>query len=127
MRHELFQGEHSFCLVDLKPNPSEEYLTNDADALAYFQRTFESGIELGRNRYHLFGSSNSQLQEHSFWFIKASTLDEIDQKRSQLGELSRIDNLGTYAARLGLWFSTTSPTGVSEYEYFSKKLFCFLF
>ena len=121
MRHELFQGEHTFCLVDLIPDPSEQYLSSDPNALAYFQGTFESGIELGRNRYHLFGSSNSQLKEHSFWFIKASTFDEIDQKRLQLGELNRIKNLGTYVARLGLWFSTTSPTGVSEYEYFKEN------
>jgi hypothetical protein len=125
MRHELFQGEHNFCLVDLIPDPPEKYLTNDADALEYFQKVFKTGIELGRNRYHLFGSSSSQLKEHSFWFIKASTLDEIDQKRSELGQLDRIDNLGTYAARLGLWFSTTSPTNVSKYGSMNEEIYFF--
>jgi hypothetical protein len=116
MRHESFQGENNFCLVYLKPDPPEIYLTNDSDALAYFQKIFESGIELGRNRFHLFGSSNSQLKEHSFWFIRALTLDDIDRKRLELGELNKIDNLGTYAARLGLWFSTSSPTDVRKYN-----------
>ncbi len=116
MRHESFQGENNFCLVYLKPDPPEIYLTSDIDALVYFQKIFETGIEIVRNRYHLFGSSNSQLKEHSFWFIKASTLEDIDQKRLQLGQLDKIENLGTYVARLGLWFSETSSTGVSKYD-----------
>ena len=114
MRHKLLQGENNFCLVNLLPDPSEIYLTNDSNALAYFQKIFESGIQFGNTCYHLFGSSNSQLKEHSFWFIKAATLDEIDQKRLQLGHLESITNLGTYVARLGLWFSASLPTDVSE-------------
>jgi hypothetical protein len=116
MRLESLQGENNFCLVYLKPDPPEMYLTSDTDALAYFQKIFENGIEVGRYRYHLFGASNSQLKYHSFWFIKASTLNDIDQKRLQLGRLDKITNLGTYAARLGLWFSETSSTGVRKYD-----------
>jgi hypothetical protein len=116
MRLESFQGENNFCLVYLKADPPEIYLTNDIDALAYIKKIFQTGIEFAGNRYHLFGSSNSQLKDHSFWFIKASTLNDIDQKRLQLGQLDKIPNLGTYVARLGLWFSETSPTGVSKYD-----------
>lgn len=116
IRYESFQGENNFCLVYLKPDTPEIYLTNDIDALTYFQKIFETGIEIGRNRYHLFGASNSQLKDHSFWFIKASTLNDIDQKRLQLGRLDKITNVGTYAARLGLWFSETSSTNVRKYD-----------
>lgn len=113
MRLESFQDENNFCLVSLEPDPLEKYLPNDNDALEYFRKVFRKGIELGRNRYHLFGSSNSQLKDHSFWFIKASSLDDIEQKRLQLGQLNEITNLGKYVARLGLWFSKTSSTNVS--------------
>lgn len=127
MRYKLFQDENNFCLVNLKPDPSDEYLTSDKNALAYFQNIFETGIELGRNRYHLFGSSNSQLKEHSFWFIKASSLEDIDQKRLQLGRFNEITNLGTYVARLGLWFSTSSPTNVRVNIIILRKILFVLF
>ena len=128
MRHPSFRGAKNFCLVVLKPDPTEKYLTNNFNALKYFRGIFEGGIEIGGKRFHLFGSSSSQLRKrfylfgesnsqltgHSFWFIQAATLEEIGEKRALLGRLDRIDNLGTYAARLGLWFSTCSPTGVSQ-------------
>lgn len=116
MRFESFRGENNFCQVNLIPDPSDQYLTNDPKALEYFYQIFVNGIEIGRDRFHLLGSSNSQIKEHSFWFTKAQTLNEINQKRLQLGRFDRIDNLGTYAARLGLWFSSSSPSGVSEYQ-----------
>ncbi|CAF2924367.1 unnamed protein product [Rotaria sp. Silwood2] len=112
MRHESFQSENNFCLVYLKSDPSDKYLNDNTDVLAYFQTIFECGIVFGGNHYHLFGSSNSQLKEHSFWFIKASTLDDIDQKRLQLGQLNQIENLSTYITGLDLWFSRSSSTGI---------------
>lgn len=125
IRHESFQGENNFCLVYLKADPPEIYLSDNPDALAYFEKIFESGIEFGRNCYHLFGASNSQLKEHSFWFIRASSLDDIEQKRLKLGQLNQINNLGTYVARLGLWFSKSFPTGVSYNIIKSKRIFSF--
>ena len=132
MRHESFDGANDFCLVDLQADPLEKYLPNDSNALKYFRSVFESGIDIGRKRFYPFGSSSSQLRKHlqlfgtstpqssrhSFWFVRASSLDEIDGKRRQLGRLDQIDNLGTYAARLGLWFSTCFPTGV-------RKMLCY--
>ena len=114
MRHSSFHNENNFCIVNLKPDPSEDYLNMNGDILTYFQNLLESGIDFGGNRYHLFGSSNSQLKDHSFWFIKALTLDDINKKRLKLGRLNLIENLGTYVARLGLWFSKSSPTSVSH-------------
>lgn len=115
MRFEAFRGENNFCLVKLISDPSDKFLTNDSNALSYFSKIFTEGFEIGRDRFHLFGSSNSQIKAHSYWFIKAQTLDEINEKRLQLGRFDRIDNLGTYVARLGLWFSSSLPTGVSKH------------
>ncbi len=114
LRYSLFQGENDFCLVYLKPDPPNIYLNNNKQILEYFQDIFQTGLELNGNIYHLFGSSNSQLKEHSFWFIKALSLEEIHQKRQLLGEFDKIKNIGTYVARLGLWFSKTDPTNVRK-------------
>jgi hypothetical protein len=112
MRHSLFRGIDDFCLVYIKPDPPNVYLNDNNHLVEYFQEIFENGIGLSGYTYHLFGSSNSQLKEHSFWFIKASSLNDIHRKRQALGQLDQIRNAGTYVARLGLWFSKTDPTHV---------------
>ena len=116
MRYASFEGVNDFCLVYLKPDPPNQYLNADQYTIAYFHEIFQSGIELAGHRYHLFGASNSQLKDHSFWFIKATSLDDIHHKRQQLGQLDQIRSLGTYVARLGLWFSKTDPTGVNNHQ-----------
>ncbi len=112
IRHSLFQGIDDFCLVYIKPDPPNIYLNDQISMIEYFQEVFQQGIELNGYRYHLFGASNSQLKDHSFWFIKALSLDEIHRKRQILGHFDDIKNLGTYVARLGLWFSKTDSTDV---------------
>ena len=116
MRHSSFHGMNDFCLVYLKPDPPNIYLHDNYQMIEYFKEIFLSGIELVGNRYHLFGASNSQLKDQSFWFIKALSLDEVHRKRQLLGQFDQIFNLGTYVARLGLWFSKTDPTYVSIYR-----------
>ena len=106
LRHPSFQGENDFCLV---------YLHSDrSHTIAYFQHVFKTGVEIAGVRYHLFGSSNSRMKTHSFWWVKAQSLDEIAEKRLQMGQLNSIENLGTYVARLGLWFSDSNSTGVDR-------------
>jgi hypothetical protein len=117
MRHSSFNGVNDFCLVYLKPDPPNIYFNENQQLLEYFQEIFQTGFQLSGNHYHLFGASNSQLKEHSFWFIKAISFEEIQHKRQLLGEFDRIRNLGTYVARLGLWFSKTDPTDVSLNEH----------
>ncbi|CAF3878794.1 unnamed protein product [Rotaria sp. Silwood2] len=113
IRHSVFQGINDFCLVYLKPDPPNIYFNDDNNhMIEYFKQIFQSGIDFAGNHYHLFGASNSQLKDHSFWFIKALSLNEIHQKRQLLGQFDKILNIGTYVARLGLWFSKTDPTDI---------------
>jgi hypothetical protein len=126
MRHVLFEGVKDFCLVYLKPDPPNIYFNDNQQIFEYFQEIFQTGLELNGNRYHLFGASNSQLKDHSFWFIKAISLEEIHHKRELLGQFNQIRNLGTYVARLGLWFSKTDPTNVRNNRKFRKKNWNFL-
>lgn len=114
MRHPAFHSVDDFCLVYLKPDPPNLYLNDHPETIKYFEEIFRRGIELIGQRFHLFGTSNSQIKEHSFWFLKASSLDEIHRKRQLLGRFDQINNVGTYVARLGLWFSKTEPTDVSR-------------
>jgi hypothetical protein len=115
LRHSLFNGLNDFCLVYLKPDPPNIYFNDNPQILEYFQELFQTGLELNGYHYYLFGASNSQLKEHSFWFLKGLSLEDVHKKRELLGEFHRIKNLGTYVARLGLWFSKTDPTNVRIY------------
>jgi hypothetical protein len=109
LRHRAFDGINDFCLLYLKSNSSSQAV-NDC---RQFRDVFLSGIEICNIRYHFIGVSNSQLKKQSYWFVRARTLQDIDEKRKQLGDFSHITNIGKYVARVGLWFSATIPTGVS--------------
>ncbi|CAF2096480.1 unnamed protein product [Rotaria magnacalcarata] len=113
--YELFgiNGINDFCLVYLKPDSPNIYFNDDNNHLIdYFKDMFHSGIDFGGNHCHLFGASNSQLKDHSFWFIKGLTLHEIHQRQQLLSQSDQILNLGTYFARLGLWFSKTDSINI---------------
>jgi hypothetical protein len=112
LRHKAFDGIEDFCLVYFKPEPSEKYVNK----CTRYKEVLESGIEICNSHYHLFGLSNSQLRENGYWFIRATSLEEIHHKRQLLGDFSRIYNIGKYVARLGLWFSKSDPTNVSHFH-----------
>jgi len=121
LRHKAFNGPEDFCLVYLKPDSSDKYVNK---CLRY-KHIFENGISICNNQYYLFGLSNSQLREHSYWFIRATSSEEIHHKRQLLGDFSKINNIGKYVARLGLWFSKSNPTGVSYRLTFAFYLYNF--
>ena len=108
LRHPAFNGSEDFCLVHFKANPLKKYIT---DGPRYHQ-VLKSGIRICNQQYHFFGASNSQLREFNYWFIRANSIEESAQKRTVLGDLSGIYNVGKYVARLGLWFTKTDPTRV---------------
>jgi hypothetical protein len=123
LRHKAFNGIQDFCLVYLKPDPPARYVNK----CKRYERILQSGIEICNFRYYLFGLSNSQLREHSYWFVRATSLDDIQQKREQLGDFTDITNIGKYVSRLGLWFSKGNPTNVSVIVFsFSQCLFFYL-
>ena len=111
LRHPEFNGSEDFCLVHLKADPPNKYVSQ----CARYRQVLESGITICNHRYLFFGLSNSQLREFSYWFIRANSLDEIDHKRRLLGDFDAIHNIGKYVARLGLWFSKSDPTGVRSF------------
>ncbi|CAF4720264.1 unnamed protein product [Rotaria sp. Silwood1] len=109
LRHRIFTDVDEFCLVYFKPDKVGEYINQCRS----YAMVLKSGIRICNIHYHFFGASNSQLREHSYWFVRAKSHEEIDQKRRQLGDFSKITNIGKYVARLGLWFSKSIPTGIT--------------
>jgi hypothetical protein len=123
LRHKAFNGVEDFCLVYFKPDPTKIFINE----CPHYKKVLESGIEICNHRYHLFGLSNSQLREHSYWFVRATSLEEIDRKRRLLGDFSEITNIGKYVARVGLWFSKSDPTNVCHFIQLDVYSFCFSF
>ena len=110
LRHPTLGGRENFCLVYFKPHEGRTYIYKHQG----YRKALEDGIEICNYRYHLFGASNSQLKSHSYWFYRADSWNDIQEKRKLLGDFSRITNVGKYAARLGLWFTTSKDTGVNS-------------
>ena len=111
LRHRIFSDIDEFCLVYFKPDTPNGYINK----CPKFEAVLKSGIHICNRRYLLFGVSNSQLREQSYWFVRADSLKEIEEKRQKLGDFSEITNVGKYVARLGLMFSRTIPTGVRTF------------
>lgn len=120
LRHPALNGIEHFCLVSFKPDPPNKYLRE----CPRYRQVLQSGIVICNYRYHFFGVSNSQLKDFSYWFIRANSLDEIDEKQKLLGDFNGIHNVGKYVARLGLWFSKSDPTRVC---FFPSKTYSYLF
>ncbi|CAF0940803.1 unnamed protein product [Rotaria sordida] len=75
LRHKAFNDIIDFCLVYLKSDSPAKYINKC-------------------NRFKNFlVVSNSQLREHSYWFIRATSLEEAHQKRENLGDFSDITNI----------------------------------
>lgn len=108
LRHPDFNVINDFCLVYFKADKDDGCIKSSL----YYEMVLKSGIILCNRRYHLFGASNSQLRQHSYWFIRADSYKEVDEKRAKLGNFSEITNVGKYITRLGLWFSKTLPSKV---------------
>lgn len=109
LRHPAFNGVEDFCLVYFKPNPPQRYVNE----CSRYRQVLQAGITVCNRQYHFLGVSNSQLHEFSYWFVRANSIKEIQEKRRQLlGDFTGNFNIGKYVVRLGLWFSKSDPTGV---------------
>jgi len=69
------------------------------------------------------GASTGQMKEMAFWFIDLPPkLKTITDAHNLLGRFDDIKNVATYIARVGQYFSTTWPIGVSvcssKYSFF---------
>lgn len=80
----------------------------------FLRKKMLDGIEsLGRS-YKFMGASTGQLKEMAFWFVDLpANFPSITDAHLQLGKFGEIKNIATYVARVGQYFSSTWPIGVS--------------
>ncbi|CAF2874818.1 unnamed protein product [Rotaria sp. Silwood2] len=76
------------------------------------QKMLTDGLLCMNRIYYCVGSSTSQRKNFSYWFTTLYDGETIDQVRAQFGDFTAIKNLATYVARVGQYFSTSSPTGI---------------
>ena len=66
-------------------------------------------IFINDKKYHFIGYSNSQLKSRSC-YLYADSSEEIQQMINDNGDFNQIKNLSKRAARIGLLFSSGTPT-----------------
>ncbi|CAF2804837.1 unnamed protein product [Rotaria sp. Silwood2] len=66
-------------------------------------------ILINRQQYHFIGYSNSQLRGRSC-YLYAGSIEQIEQIINDNGDFNKIKNLSKRAARIGLLFSSCTPT-----------------
>jgi hypothetical protein len=83
-----------------------------------------NGINIGGHHFQFLAFSNSQVREQSCWFYSESATFPGKHKsfptaqsiRNWIGDLSSINIVGKFAARLGQGFSTTAPVPILDGE-----------
>ncbi|XP_022778050.1 uncharacterized protein LOC111319571, partial [Stylophora pistillata] len=78
---------------------------NIHDILDGVNRKLNEGLVVGGQRFQFLGSSNSQLRNHSCWFVGPSSLP--DDIRRWMGDFTNIKCVASYMARMGQCFSTS--------------------
>ncbi|CAF0799843.1 unnamed protein product [Didymodactylos carnosus] len=122
LREKELGGKTNFLLVYFKEE-YRQYLDCDERTKSYYNKIFENGIELNGGRFYFFGSSNSQIQDMSYWFFRCANFDDIILARRILGNFDKIENLALYIARIGLYFTKTITTGIELFYCSNEEAF----
>ncbi len=109
------RGVKNYIRVHIREENHEILEKLDDGMRSRFKRKMlTDGIMCMNRVYYCIGSSTSQMKKFSYWFTKLNDGETIDQVRAQFGDFTAIKNVATYVARIGLYFSTSAATGVSD-------------
>ena len=75
----------------------------------FIKQILFNGIGLNHEKYHFIGCSNSQLRGRSC-YLYAGSPDQIQRIIDENGDFDKIKNLSKRMARIGLLFSSCTPT-----------------
>ncbi|ORD99367.1 RDR1 [Hepatospora eriocheir] len=94
---------------------NDDTINNDC-VYDYFRSIMLNGIFIGNRKYFFLIMTNSQMHEHTAWFVsiyydyKLDRLVGADYIKDWLGEFKNIKVMGKYAVRIAQFFSSTTPT-----------------
>jgi hypothetical protein len=118
------RGAEKYIRVYIRDENDELLDTLDDNIRARFKlKMFTNGITCMNKSYYSVGSSTSQMKDASYWFTTLEYGETVDQVRAQFGDFTTIKNMATYVARVGQYFSTSSPTGVSTMGYINYIIY----
>jgi hypothetical protein len=118
------RGAEKYIRVYIRDENDEILDTLDANIRSRFKlKMFTNGIMCMNKTYYCVGSSTSQMKDASYWFTTLNDGETVDQVRAQFGDFTTIKNMATYVARVGQYFSTSSPTGVSTMGYINYIIY----
>ncbi|XP_022809817.1 uncharacterized protein LOC111346816 [Stylophora pistillata] len=84
---------------------------NMDDILDGVNRKLDEGLVIAGQWFQFLGSSNSQLRNHSCWFVGLNSLPEViplpEDIRRWMGDFTNITCVASYMARMGQCFSTS--------------------
>jgi hypothetical protein len=75
----------------------------------FLENILSNGIYINNQQYNFIGYSNSQLRGRSCYLYAASN-EEIQKMIDDNGDFDKIKNISKRAARIGLLFSSCTPT-----------------
>ncbi|UJR24243.1 hypothetical protein I4U23_027210 [Adineta vaga] len=101
--------EDMFLLVRIREEDGEELKNFDSSVRCRIKSKMLHGLKVLGRTYRFVGASNSQLREMSFWFI-ATYHQSVEDIWKIFGNFSTIQNVATYIARIGLYFTKSIET-----------------
>ncbi|CAF3845173.1 unnamed protein product [Rotaria sordida] len=107
------RGAENYIRVYIREENDETLNTLSANIRSRFKRKMlTDGIMCMNRVYYCVGASTSQMKNFSYWFTALHDGETIERVRAQFGDFTKIQNLATYVARVGLYFSASTSTGI---------------
>jgi hypothetical protein len=109
-----FGGSEHFLLVHFRDEDNRTQRGFNESIKQRLRKSMLDGIKSLDRQFKFIGTSTGQMKELAFWFINLpSDIPDITAAHKLLGKFEGITNIATYVARVGQYFSTTWPIGVS--------------
>ncbi|CAF4120129.1 unnamed protein product [Rotaria sp. Silwood2] len=109
---ELYPPE-DWLLVHIRNYNGIDKINNlDLQMRVRFRNFMIKGIVRDKRYFQYFGSSGSQMNDQAGWFLSLPHGKTMESAREQIGDLSKILNVSTYIARVGLYLTTLKSTGI---------------
>ncbi|CAF0876837.1 unnamed protein product [Adineta steineri] len=109
---DLYPSEN-WLLVHIRDyNGIDKIRDIDVQMKVYFRNKMLQGIRYKDRQYRYFGSSNSQMKDQAGWFLSVPVGENMKSAREKVGDVSKIRQVSTYTARVGLYLTTSKPTEI---------------